>query len=416
VSNFKHLSKLEQHTHTLFEAFFHQILKHTKFSKFFKNKQHIQHLIQKQQESFSKTLTMQRDTLKKYAVELGRFHCNKKIPYRDLLYGVEVLQRSFVHQSLKVKPSIELIDEVFEYCEIIKSYGTKGYLKQLLKKDRSCLDSYIEYINRQPQYPNRNNTLQKIEWLKRLISHIEYNRLMQDKGIELMEYPNQTGQIDIFDDLKVYIHTTTDEILDDIRNEAYTHVLPLYQSLYRIVQSSLMIHSNLYEQMTEVSQGRVNHTAHQEFFEEVLEKEMEFQKRDPNYYFSLLYLDCDDYEHATQACGEAMGERIIKRLATIIETHIRTSDYGFRIDRDTFAIILKNAKRHIARKIAKKIATDFYDYRFITKYDDIVHMSISIGISEQSSSLDHQNVQQLQLIAKQNLQRAKSMGKNQIQL
>lgn len=147
----------------------------------------------------------------------------------------------------------------------------------------------------------------------------------------------------------------------------------------------------------------------EDFFHEILYKEFVFQQRDEEYSFSLIYLECIHMAQITQQYGQESHNHIINKVAEFISTHIRTSDYGFRFENNTFAVILKNAKRHIARKIAKKIAIDFNSYSFIFEHDSIVHINLNIGITEQSHITSHQEIDDLINSVKEELYRSKEV-------
>lgn len=412
---FQHLTYLTKHSNTLFKMFYDEMIEDAQLSKFFDSAKALDSRIVHQKNSFAQTLTMDHEHFKKYFIELGKFHYDQGISHKNFLRGTDILQKACLHQIVTNKPIVDLINELYSYMAMVKKYGTQGYIKRIVSKDRKCLQEFEEHLQARPNYPFKAQNLKKIEWLHNLIALIEHNRLAGSKALSI-QYTITDKKLEIFNELETYIQKSANELIYCLKQEEYVEVLPLYQSLLRISKSSLMIHANMRQAIQDAAHiefDSLTHLYHKAFFNEVLSKELAFQKRDEDYHFSLIYLDCDNYESVLNEYGQEMGDRVIRRLAEIIQEHIRTSDYGFRIDRDTFAIILKNAKRHIARKVVKKIATDFSAYRFVLPNDNLLHITISSGITEQSSTLYHDDIDHLRLDAEQNLIRAKNMGKDQ---
>ncbi|MEA2028651.1 MAG: GGDEF domain-containing protein [Campylobacterota bacterium] len=422
---FQHLSKLQKYSTLAFEAFYHELTQDAKFSKFFEDEKQIKELIIKQEKNFIDTLAMDRNNIKENYIYLGQFHYDINIPYIDFIRGVDILEADFLRQIKKKEFSLELVDEIIEYFKLMKSYTAKGYLGRITQKDKRDIEVFMEQAKEMSTYLPKDILTEKIMWLKSFITMIEHGRLLDNSRGELPErwFSNilliPTLHINFFQDIKERIINNTTNILYFLQKEEYMEVLPLYNSLISIYKMVFMM-NGIHDSSESVPNLKYDAVAiqlyHKDLFPEIISKEFSFQQRSTDYSFTLLYIDCDDFKAIVERYGQYSGDRALDRLGQIIKTHIRTSDYGFRVDKDKFAIILKSAKRYIARKIAKKIASDFSDYSFIFDQDNVAHITLSIGIAEQSATCQHDKIESLLEEAEQNLMRAKNMGKDQIRL
>jgi diguanylate cyclase (GGDEF)-like protein len=96
-----------------------------------------------------------------------------------------------------------------------------------------------------------------------------------------------------------------------------------------------------------------------DLFEEILNKELKSQRSNDDYnYLSIVFIDIDDFKLINDKYGHYTGDKVIEKFGEIVKKNIRSSDIGFRIGGDEFAILLKNANADIAKKVALKISHD----------------------------------------------------------
>lgn len=151
-----------------------------------------------------------------------------------------------------------------------------------------------------------------------------------------------------------------------------------------------------------------------DLFEEILNKELKSQRSNDDYnYLSIVFIDIDDFKLINDKYGHYTGDKVIEKFGEIVKKNIRSSDIGFRIGGDEFAILLKNANADIAKKVALKISHDLRSYKFIFNDNISFFTSLSIGIYDinknNNESIDSiiKNVDKKLYISKKN-------GKNQI--
>lgn len=126
-------------------------------------------------------------------------------------------------------------------------------------------------------------------------------------------------------------------------------------------------------------------------FKEYLEPVLARAKRN-NEYFSILFLDLDDFKRVNDSLGHKAGDKLLQTVAMRLSKSVRHEDYittrnsdstsnvVARLGGDEFIILLADIhKPYIASKIAERILTELEIPEAIDGHE--IHMSTSIGIS-----------------------------------
>ena len=71
--------------------------------------------------------------------------------------------------------------------------------------------------------------------------------------------------------------------------------------------------------------------------------------------FSLAILDLDSFKMFNDNYGHLAGDRLLRRVGTIIKDAMRTSDYAFRYGGDEFAVLLPQTTVDAARQVTERI-------------------------------------------------------------
>jgi len=95
--------------------------------------------------------------------------------------------------------------------------------------------------------------------------------------------------------------------------------------------------------------------------------------------FSMMMFDIDDFKKINDAHGHHLGDEILIELAKLIKTHIRNSDYIFRIGEDEFVILFTETSIYEAEIVAENIRVSV-ENNLKTLKDERV--TISIGLTE----------------------------------
>lgn len=98
-------------------------------------------------------------------------------------------------------------------------------------------------------------------------------------------------------------------------------------------------------------------------FEHLL-KNLVSNHREPDVHHALMYIDLDQFKVVNDTCGHAAGDLLLKEIACIMHSCIRSEDTLARIGGDEFAVILRKCDAENAMLIAKEICSSVHAYRF----------------------------------------------------
>jgi diguanylate cyclase (GGDEF)-like protein/PAS domain S-box-containing protein len=165
-------------------------------------------------------------------------------------------------------------------------------------------------------------------------------------------------------------------------------------------QTDLSHHRVLYDQLT----GLSNRT----LFIDQLERALKRLKRQPNYLFSVIFLDCDRFKVINDSLGHLAGDRLLVQVAQRLLRCLRPGDVVARLGGDEFAILLENINDvSDATKVAQRINQDLMQPFNLMGH--VVYISASIGIALNSKNT--QQPEDLLRNADTAMYRAKALGK-----
>ena len=139
-------------------------------------------------------------------------------------------------------------------------------------------------------------------------------------------------------------------------------------------------------------------------------------------YFSLLYLDLDNFKYYNDTFSHEAGDRILKLFAEILSALSRKSDTVFRMGGDEFVVFLPKTDTVGAAKFSQRIldSLDSFNDSIAAEISDMVNHKIvisrerqltcSIGIAVHENGFI--NIDRLIQYADTALLRAKEQGKN----
>jgi diguanylate cyclase (GGDEF)-like protein/PAS domain S-box-containing protein len=94
---------------------------------------------------------------------------------------------------------------------------------------------------------------------------------------------------------------------------------------------------------------------------------------------ALLFIDLDRFKNINDSLGHKMGDLLLREVAKRLKSFLYETDMVFRQGGDEFIVVLSNADRIVAAKIAQRILDSLSSPFNINSYD--IFTSPSIGIS-----------------------------------
>ncbi len=100
---------------------------------------------------------------------------------------------------------------------------------------------------------------------------------------------------------------------------------------------------------------------------------------------SLLLLDIDHFKEYNDTYGHLEGDKVLIRIAQIIQSCLRKMDTAYRYGGEEFTIILPETNGVEAEIVAQRIRTSVEAEKFYPEPDQDIKISISIGVTQYHS-------------------------------
>jgi len=124
---------------------------------------------------------------------------------------------------------------------------------------------------------------------------------------------------------------------------------------------------------------------------------------------SVVMLDVDKFKNINDTYGHAVGDEVLKRIATALQQSLRPTDLCARLGGEEFAILLHNTDLHGAKKVAEKIRVLFTTI-VIEADGEKIQFTASFGVSQLTSK--GEQLDDLLKLADERLYKAKNSGRN----
>lgn len=123
-------------------------------------------------------------------------------------------------------------------------------------------------------------------------------------------------------------------------------------------------------------------------------------------HLSLIMIDIDNFKRINDTFGHLFGDRVIREVSQAILDSTRDTDIPGRYGGEEFIIVLSDTPKAIAMEIAERIREKVEGL----EYDENIHITVSIGVSEMTEHSPNFLVGAADI----NLYKAKHQGKNRV--
>ncbi len=173
--------------------------------------------------------------------------------------------------------------------------------------------------------------------------------------------------------------------------------------------AGIAIHNaTLYEMATT---DMLTHLKIHHFFHTALHEEFG-RARKTGKNLSLIMADIDHFKSFNDTYGHAVGDEVLRRVASVLRDCIRTMDIAARYGGEEFAIILPRTDIHEALIVAERIRSAIESMR-VHSSDNELSVTISLGLTHMDHDLD-KNKDQLIDRADKALYISKESGRNRV--
>ncbi len=133
---------------------------------------------------------------------------------------------------------------------------------------------------------------------------------------------------------------------------------------------------------------------------------------------TCLFCDLDHFKNINDQWGHQAGDRVLREIAGIINTHLRRSDIFARYGGEEFVVLLPHTDSSAGREIAERIRKNIAGHDFKLAGSQAIRVTISIGVATLRSETAERErpaaPEQLIRAADQALLEAKENGRNQV--
>jgi diguanylate cyclase (GGDEF)-like protein/PAS domain S-box-containing protein len=95
---------------------------------------------------------------------------------------------------------------------------------------------------------------------------------------------------------------------------------------------------------------------------------------------ALCCIDLDRFKQVNDAAGHAAGDQLLQRLASVLQSCVRTKDTVARIGGDEFALLLENCDLEAAKRVAELVCDKVRTLNF-EFHGKVFHIGTSIGLA-----------------------------------
>ncbi len=167
--------------------------------------------------------------------------------------------------------------------------------------------------------------------------------------------------------LQIYVHNIQEEKMLEITGSYEFKYLALtYNSIYELnsANEAMLRHRAEHDPLT----GIINRGTFDQLRQVLKTKSCPI---------ALLIVDVDKFKLVNDGYGHEMGDRVLKRVAKLLETSFRSTDYPARIGGDEFAVILTDISPDMESMITEKIRS--INDALLHPANDLPAVSLSVG-------------------------------------
>jgi len=126
----------------------------------------------------------------------------------------------------------------------------------------------------------------------------------------------------------------------------------------------------------------------------------------------LILIDIDHYKDVNDHFGHMAGDKVLQKLAQIIQKELRSSDVFARYGGEEFLILLPDTDGDAAVAVAERIRDTVENFR--VKYnEEEISLTISLGVTRLTP--ERNTLQELISTVDQALYGAKQKGRNRVE-
>lgn len=327
------------------------------------------------------------------------------------------VKREHIKKNLDKKLTGEgLSDVIDELTELVvdafnvEQNRFKGFLQQLSNQLRD-FEVYLKTTSdnqkqaskesRQLEHGIQDNLSQISDNINEMKNHFDNPNTIEELTVKVKQ-----GLGIIGDRLKEY---RENEQKREIEHQK--QLMVLQERLSESEQNAEEIKSILSFQKYRINHDSLTGLPNRDCYDEHIVDSMQSWKKNSNE-FSMAIGDIDHFKRINDNFGHLAGDKVLKKVATILKSSIRSSDFIARIGGEEFVLIFEHTSSKAALTILEKLRKLIEDCQFFHK-EVKVQVSISFGLTTIKSEDD---IESFFTRADKALYKAKDDGRNRIEV
>jgi len=233
----------------------------------------------------------------------------------------------------------------------------------LYNTTKSCVDDFHSNLNK----------CRAFRTLKDVVS-TDFDNICVGCDQKTSEYLCLSYPID--DNYSIVLHIQTNDIEELYRIESFKSIIKNYFNMSKpVLETKVLLNklreTTLKDPMTELYNRR--------FLDELFDSQIASRTKD-GYCHAIMMLDVDFFKQVNDTYGHDVGDKVLKKLSTLMRGAIRNSDVAVRFGGEEFLILLMNTTKEKTIQIAQNINKQFSQELFQSNIGSF-KKTISIGIS-----------------------------------
>ncbi len=423
----EHASLIERVIPHVVEDFYAELLKHEK-SRAFLDESEVQNRLKASQAQWLRSVLRphspeEEDAFKTQQIHIGHVHARIDLPMQLMNQGIRLHKRAFLHHLFEYIDHAETgfmlflaLSDILDYSAMLINDAYMQYEQELEHETQAFT---IAYSSSDLAFETLSIKSSLQSWLIELLTltdgHACQDRLSCIEETEFWlwiehrlaqlssNFPSIQLVTDAQQQLMAFIRSQPCLNQPDWRDTLKKHINKLANSL-QLFSEEVMDDNQNRDPLTQLLNRRL--------LDGILKKEHQVARTHEGDY-ALMLIDVDHFKQINDSYGHAVGDAVLKEVATLIRQHLRITDLAFRYGGEEFLVLLPLSKGADVVAIAEKLRKTIEQNTELSSEHKDLKVTVSIGVSQYSRH-PHPDYIHVLKQADAALYEAKRQGRNRV--
>lgn len=331
-------------------------------------------------------------------------------------HEINIDTNSEIDNTLFLFMNYKIFDENYQLIGVTGIGHKISYVDEMLKRFRRQFKFNVYFVDenghivisesleKKPHDLASHSSLGKLK--DQLISTESVVLKYQHNGTDYLIKTKYIPELDLY----LLVEAKLDDFINDVENTFYIN-LAISLMVTMIVTLLVLLSIRGYHRKLEylATSDTLTELLNRRAFEERFQKYHSLAKR-TQAPLSVLFFDIDDFKDINDALGHHTGDLVLKRIALLMQTHLREDDLSARWGGEEFIVALINTDLSTASIVAEKLRKAIeQDPEMNRLLDHPVTASFGLSLCVYDQSINHAIIE-----ADHAMYESKQKGKNQI--